>query len=167
MRLFPKRSSDNPKSTESEQPWVVEMAAPIAGLGIKLQRAFAGYMSRMTGRLSLKSLQTALVVFCLLGGSFSGYLVVRAIAGPNGGTTPLTVEAVQAPKHVGKGPEGSVGSNPFEAIHLARKIRAFRRYIDSLRKSGTPHYDSILTHRPGLMDSLGKIEKWYQSQPIK
>ncbi|ULT38451.1 hypothetical protein KRR40_25400 [Niabella defluvii] len=44
------------------------------------------------------------------------------------------------------------------------RIKRFRVYMDSLARSpaGRTLYDSIIYHRPGLMDSVRFIENYYQ-----
>ena len=54
-------------------------------------------------------------------------------------------------------------SKPFDppsvdAIVL-RRIRNFHHYLDSVKRSNEPLYDSLMRKRPHLMDSLVTIEK--------
>jgi hypothetical protein len=144
-----------------------EMAGLIVRLLLTMQRAFAGYLHKKTGTLSGKKFKTALVLFCLLSGGFSSYLLVTAVVRPDKEALPLTVEAVQTPEYVGNSRDVMVRPDGSAEVRVIRKIRAFRHHMDSLRKNKAGLYDSILTSRPGLMDSFRQVEEMYHSQKTK
>ena len=45
-----------------------------------------------------------------------------------------------------------------------KEIQQFRKYMDSLRQCSKQNYDSILSDRPGLMDSVILLEQMYNHQ---
>ena len=47
------------------------------------------------------------------------------------------------------------------------KIQAFKSYMDSLKQAKSIQYDSILTARPYLMDTVLLLEQIYYSQKQK
>jgi hypothetical protein len=143
------------------------MARPIACLGIRAQRAFAGCMNRWTGKLSLKRRKAAQVVFCLLGGGCSAYGVLAALLGAPGSPAPLEVHRTQAPSYATKSRATAPLPYASAEARVGRRTVAFHRYWDSLRRAGADPYDSLLSNRPASLDSVRQTEERYQVQPLK
>jgi hypothetical protein len=73
----------------------------------------------------------------------------------------LTISNKRAPRqNVHKNIKFSIGKEEFQ------RIENFKIYLDSLveSKAGKRIYDSVIAHRPGLIDSLSILENVYQSQ---
>lgn len=138
---------------------------PSTGIGQRarnLQRGWADWMGRRTTHLKRGHWLVALALFILLAGGYNGYLMFGSFDWK--GKTIFSIFPIHKPaffKETGEtGPETrtELPSGEYERIHR------FRMYMDSLAQSpsGKPVYDSILQHRPGLMDSVLFIEKHYQ-----
>ena len=156
-----------PKAERTAPSWEDNIAGAVARMGIKLQKAFAAHMERWTGKLSPKSLKTALLVFCLLCGGLSGYWIITATLGSNSNALPLAPTSVQTPKLVVKSRDLEGVRDLSADTRLLRRIYSFRRYVDSLQKARGGLLDSMLTRRPGLLDSLNQVEEMYGAQPLK
>lgn len=133
-----------------------------------LQNGFVGMMNRCISGLSIRSLRVVVVVFCVLGGGASLYILGRAVFGKV--EKPLMqIEPIKTPEHVNRaGDEATIGDAAVDQATYQQIVR-FRKYLDSLKdvRSGKPVYDSILFYRPGLLDSMRILEEIYLSQQNK
>ncbi len=138
-------------------PWTDNAAGKIASAGIWVQTKFANTMNKNVSKIPGRKLKTVLIVFCLLGGGFSIYLVSHAIFGADKKQQPFEVKQMNSPKHFDK--TGSEINEPENYIsdEMYREIQEYKHYMDSL---GQPI-------RPGLMDSIKILEQIYHSQKIK
>ena len=109
-------------------------------------------------------LKTALILFCLIGGGYSLYLIVSALTTHPKANDALKIEQATVPKHFDKTgaeiaePESNVDERTYG------QIRFFKAYTDSLKTANSPLYDSIVSARPYLMDSIQALEQLYYSQ---
>lgn len=130
----------------------------------KKQRQCAGYLNRKTEKYNKRSKQIVLAAFCLLFGSSSIYIIVRAIESPSG---KITIEKMSFPKYA-TGSDTTSGFQPIPVLteKQHQRIQRFKKYMDSLQttKAGQIKYDSIIKARPGLMDSIDFIEQVYREQ---
>ena len=121
-------------------------------------------MGRRTENLSRRKLLILLLVFIVLTGGHSIFLIGKSVSGNQ--VSSVSVTAVKIPKNVTK----SVGAVPQKDIvvnnDVFQRIIHFREYMDSLARSpnGKAMYDSIVAKRPGLLDSINLVEKNYRPQ---
>ncbi|MBE7170403.1 MAG: hypothetical protein INR73_07430 [Williamsia sp.] len=140
-----------------------KMAQKISQGVQRLQRGFATQMNKQVERMETKRLKVVVVLFFLLGGGYSLFVLATAVL-KDGDQTNIRVEPIRKPQHVDK-----TGSEIQEGVDYVseatfQKIQAFKRYMDSLRVKNTQSHDSILFQRPMLMDSIRMLEEIYQLQ---
>lgn len=132
---------------------------------IRFLTEWAVWMQRTSRRLSLKTKIVMLLLFCLLAGSFSIYLIADSLLGRQANRT-VKITPIKHPGYAKlSGNERTEASIVIDQREY-QKIHRFRLYIDSLANtaSGKRIRDSIFKQRPGLMDSIEFIENIYQSQ---
>jgi hypothetical protein len=121
------------------------------------------YLQSKTERLSMHRKKVYLFIFCLLFGSISICVFIKAFTDKE---TLLTIHAITVPAYADKLHKDL----PPEQVIITQKeflhIEVFRHYMDSLRisKTGKFLYDSIMQARPHLMDSILLLENMYQIQ---
>ena len=144
-----------------------KLADRIVSACIRRQQKWADFMQRRTERLSDDGKCIVLLLFCLMAGSLSIYLVANSF-----------LERRQSRFHIiqlsklpitAKGGDENTKASKLISKEDYQNIQRFRHFMDSLAGSQTGRrvYDSILIHRSGLMDSLFLIEKLYQLQNDK
>lgn len=161
MRLFRKKKKDDDNNVSDK------VAGKIAGLGIALQKKFAAAMNKLFEKMSYKRLKIWLAVFCITCGGYSMYILANAVFSKATNQQSIKIDPVKVPKHYDNAgdemlaPDNAVGEETFQ------KIQAFKKYMDSLKLAGSKQYDSILTARPYLMDTVLILEQIYYSQKQK
>lgn len=103
-----------------------------------------------------------LIVFCLLAGSISFYTANKSFSGKH--EISFSPSSLKKPKHIHSRSEKmrtTISQDEYLRIH------DFKLYLDSISNtpSGRRIFDSIITARPGLIDSILIIEHIYMSQP--
>jgi hypothetical protein len=155
------------KEQQSSNAFADKVAAGIVKKCIQGQAKWANYMQRKTNGLSLQARKYSLLLFCILSVGCSLYLIAESFTGSSNKN--LIVAPIHVPLHSTK--TGEENSHSFLLITKKEfeKIEKFRRYVDSLggSASGIKIRDSLLSLRPGLMDSIRVIEKLYQLQTSK
>lgn len=164
MWLFRKRKLN--AEEESNPSMSDKMAGKIAGAGIKAQTAFANKMNKLFENINHRKLKSGLMVFILLAGGYSLYLVVSAITKPSKQSS-FKVEQIDVPKHFNKTGDEIMPMETLVDENTYGKIQGFKKYMDSLKQNHFEQYDSIQTARPGLIDSVLMLEEVYHSQRIK
>lgn len=154
MKLFSKRKESNP-----------EKLNPVSNrihAGYKyLQTGWAKWMVKRTQKFSRRTWIVLLIVFVLSTSTYSIYLAVSAITEKDG--ILITVTPIKKPRYTTE--TGETDNDVVEVSESEyRRIKRFRVHMDSLGRSpsGNILYDSINSHRPGLMDSLQLIEQLYR-----
>ena len=130
-------------------------------------RKFADFLSIKSEQVTRRSRNFYLGLFCVLFGSASVFVAMRGIGNP---FPKLSIERISFPKHATNAdPSKVLTPAPFLTEKQYQRILRFETYMDSLQKSvaGKVQYDSIITARPGLMDSLGLVEQLYRNQNKK
>ncbi len=131
---------------------------------IRWQSGWALWMQRKAEKLSRKGKLIMLLIFMLLTGSYSGYLIGKSFSRSQTYSFSIThIKRLAYTQETGdevKYTNAVISKSEYERIHR------FRRYMDSLARSptGKALHDSIVAHRPGLMDSIQIVENIYQSQ---
>lgn len=123
-----------------------DVAGKIALAVLKIQQYFSEFMNRLFRKMSNRKLKMLMILFCLAAGSYSGYLIVRAIKYPVNVVDVLKVEPIKASPQIIKA--GAIGEKKF------RDEVGILKFMDSLKQNNFYQYDSILQARPGLMDSV-------------
>lgn len=126
------------------------------------QRRAADYLNAKAENLSRKQLITSFTCFVLLFGGSAVAVIWQAFHRP---ATTVRVKSIAVPDHVLIPEQESPKERALTRTEI-RHIKSFRRYLDSLQQSdnGKAVYDSIVRHRPGLLDSLSFIEEVYNEQ---
>lgn len=154
MKLFSKRNESG-----------VEPKSHVLFKGIQagykyLQGSWANWMTKFTEKFSHRTWIVLLILFVLSASAYSVYLAMSAFTKASNS---FTVTPIKKPKHATK-----TGEVPIEAAEVSEteynRIKKLRVYMDSLARSpsGKAVYDSIISHRPGLMDSVRFIENYYK-----
>ncbi len=155
MKLFPKRK----ESKLEPKPNAISKGIQ-AGCK-RLQCSWADWMMRRTEKFSRRTWIVLLALFVLSVSTYSVYLAMNAFT--RKGSNSMIITPIKKPKHILE-----TGETNIEAVEASeaesRRIKKFIKYMDSLAQSpsGRILYDSITSHRPGLMDSVRFIEDYYQ-----
>lgn len=131
---------------------------------IRWQSGWAVWMQRKTEKLSGKGKLMMLLIFVLLTGSYSIYLIGKSFS--KNPAPSFLIIPIKRPAHIQENGDEAEHANAVISKSEYERIYRFRQYMDSLTRSSTGKvlYDSIVAHRPGLMDSIQIIENIYQSQ---
>ena len=155
MKLFPQRKESNAET----KPNVISRGIQT---GYKrLQGGLANWMMKRTEKFSRRTWIVLLILFVLSISTYSVYLTASAFT--KKGSNAITITPINKLKHATE-----TGDAPIETAEVSEaeysRIKRFRVYMDSLARSpsGKILYDSIISHRPGLMDSVRFIENYYQ-----
>ena len=133
--------------------WTDKAATKIAGVFLKLQSRFARFMNKMIAVIPTNKLKTVVIVFGLLGGGFSLYLIASAVwLKPK---ISIKIKSIASPKYFDKTGEEII--TPLLDEDLYREIQIFKKSV---------HYDSTIRTRPGLEDSIVWLEEIYESQKL-
>ena len=161
LSLFTKRKTQSPVK---ENPAQERLASSIVSACISLQQKWADFMQRHTERLSRKGKLVILSLFCMIAASLSIYLIASSVTSRKASSFAV-IHLKKLPYTVKSGDENTKALVIVSKAEYER-IQRFRFYMDSLARSpsGKQLHDSILIHRPGLMDSILLIENIYQSQ---
>ena len=157
--LFRNKKRSNPALNEAQE----RIAGNIVHRFLQGQKRGADWMQDKAERLPGKGKLAILLLFCLLAGGYSIYLVIAGIKGRNNFS--LSITSIRKPTAIP--PKERAKRNPSALIETDYlHVHRFKEYMDSLTRSekGTIIYDSIVKARPGLMDSVLFIENIYQSQ---
>jgi hypothetical protein len=141
------------------------VAGVIARSVLSMQTGFAQWMGKKTAGLGRRGKIGLLVmVFVVFGGlSVASLVSVFTRSGDSSGLRPAPV---RVPGYYGKTGDASAKNIAIVSPSLYVKMRAFRLYMDSLKRTATGklEYEKIMKARPGLMDSVLFLEELYHSQ---
>ncbi|MDD2675263.1 MAG: hypothetical protein PHF81_10325 [Flavobacterium sp.] len=134
---------------------------------LRLQIKFADWLERKTAHWSSRSWTIILIFFTIATSSCSIYVMVDSFSEPDRSSIPITriVKTTNTIQTQEKMDQLKVLISKGEDEKTIR----FRRYKDSLVRSrtGKKIKDSINQNRPGLLDSLDKVDKYYHLQNKK
>lgn len=118
-------------------------------------------MEKRTESFSRGNWTLLLILFVLLTGGYSTYLLVSSFTEKAGKA--FTITPIRKPGHLTETGDAKADALPVSETEY-RRIHKFRMYMDSLARSpsGKAIYDSITFRRPGLMDSVRYIDNYYQ-----
>jgi len=131
--------------------WLGTLQAKTRAWGLRI----SGWLQRKTMTLPPVRLKFYAVLFLLFFGSWNGWIIVQALRNSH---PPIPAGQL----HLSHSILPSV--HPLVDPSSLAGIQKFRSWLDSLRTdtTGRKIYDSIRQQRPGLLDSLGQIEKTLQ-----
>ncbi|MEO7047496.1 MAG: hypothetical protein ABI091_19510 [Ferruginibacter sp.] len=160
MKLFFKRK----ESDAQLKPNVI--AKGMQAIYNRLQDGWARWMMKRTEKFSRGTWTVLLSLFVLSASAYSVHILLNAFAG-NGGNS-ITIIPIKKPMHLAETGEERITAPEVSEAEYSR-FKRFRMYMDSLARSPSAKifYDSITSHRPGLMDSLRFIENYYQKSKSK
>lgn len=130
----------------------------------RFHRNWADYLNRKTENIKTSTLKVLLFIFCALFGSICIYTGFDAIRKPSNA---IKVDKIQFPTHtIIEGQGATRQQSEIFSVQEYENIQSFKRYMDSLKndEKGRASYDSIITERPGLMDSISLAESLYLKQ---
>jgi len=147
---------ENKPDTTADVGWQELINAWGHATGHRINR----FLQSRTSRLSPRRLKVGVLLFVLLASGGSAWVLVGGLAHPS------TQIHVPPPR----GPSGQAWRQPVpppddDAVRTSiERIEAFRRRMDSLKNDpvGRILYDSLLQARPGLFDSIGRVERMYR-----
>ena len=131
--------------------WLGTLQAKTRAWGLRI----SGWLQRKTMTLPPVRLKFYAVLFLLFFGSWNGWIIVEALRRPH---------RAMPEKQVALSHSILPSVHPLVDPSSLAGIQKFRSWLDSLRTdtTGRKIYDSIRQQRPGLLDSLGQIEKTLQ-----
>ncbi len=143
-----------------------KLANTIVIKSLQLQERWAAFMQRKTEQLSDRSKKYIIVLFCLLAGGYSLYTIGESSTINK--KKSIAITNIKTPNHITQTGDG-MNNNIITINEIDfNKIQTFKSYMDSLGKSvtGRKIADSILLKRPGLLDSIVKLERIYLLQQL-
>jgi hypothetical protein len=144
-----------------------KVAGKIAGFGIAVQTKFATIMNKVFEKMNYKRLKIWLIIFCITCGGYSIFLLANAIISPATNQHSIKIDPVKIPKHYDNTGDEILPQDNSVDEQTFKSIQALKKYMDSLKQSGSEEYDSILAARPYLMDTVLMLEQIYYSQKQK
>lgn len=125
------------------------------------QKRYADFLQVKSATFSRRKLTVLLIVFCIVFGGSSLYVLVSAFVLP-GKSFRITHITVPIPINTDRANERQPEAMPPIS---ANRIRSFQQYMDSLHNApdGKRLYDSIISERPGLMDSVNTAIRLFES----
>ncbi len=153
--LFKRKRKEDTQVTEDS------IAKGAASIYLRLQTRWAKWMEKRTESFSRRNWTLLLILFVMLTGGYSTYLLVSSFTAKAGKA--FTITPIRKPGHLTETGDAKADAVPVSETEY-RRIHNFRMYMDSLARSpsGKATYDSITYRRPGLMDSLLYIDNYYQ-----
>jgi hypothetical protein len=138
----------NKRKEASSLTWLGTLQAKTRAWGLRI----SGWLQRKTMTLPPARLKFYAVLFLFFCASWNGWIIVHALRNSH---PPIPAGQLRLSHPI----LPSVRP-PVDPSSLAG-IQKFRSWLDSLRTdtTGRKIYDSIRQQRPGLLDSLGQIEK--------
>lgn len=153
-----------PQKQHTENDTKDRIANSIVHKCIKAQEQCATFMQHQTEKLSSKAKKFLLVMFLVLSGGCSLYLIVESLISHKNKS--FSIVPIKVPEHMDKAGDENTEATVIVSEAEYERIHRFKLYMDSLAKSpsGKRFYDSILFRRPGLMDSIMIMEEMYKAK---
>ena len=113
--------------------------------------------------LSARHLKLVVLFFCTCWFAVSIYFIETAFVIDNPYTT-VHISHLKTPFLVNGRLREKLNSSIIITDEEYKEMQQFRKYMDSLQQCSKQNYDSILSGRPGLMDSVTLLEQIYNQQ---
>lgn len=158
--MFEKKQVDaiqNAKNVPADR-----MASLIAGAIKKIQAVFVQVMTALFQKIGIRLSKIVFVIVLTATCLYSLYLTGTALFNPEKSMHLFRPATIQHPKNIQQ-VEFKKPATVTDTI-TAEKLRAFTIYFDSIKTNQPMQYDSILQSRPGLMDSVRMLTRFYYSQ---
>ena len=138
------------------------IAKSIVNNTMKIQEQCAVFLQRRSERLSYRVKKTFILIFFILSAGYSIYLIIESLMSAK---KPLVIHPIKLSENSAKAGDENIKGDVMVSKKEYEKIHRFKIYMDSLTQNplGRPLYDSILSGRPGLMDSILIIEELYKA----
>jgi hypothetical protein len=162
--MFLRRKKENKNRTQGKAVLKNKVANQLAVYLSRIQNGFAGLMGRWVNRLTQRGKKIFLIIFILVFGSYSLYILLNTFIGNRKKSVKSVKPAdISIPKYLNKAGDENTSKTVVVTDDDLKKIRSFNQYMDSLKLSitGKRVYDSIRLTRPGLMDSIRVLEQIY------
>lgn len=161
LSLFRKKKTPGSRKENAAQE---RLANSIVSACLRFQQKWADFMLRHTERFSRNGKLIILSLFCLTAASFSIYLIASSVM--NRKASSFTVIHLKKPPYAVNAGDENTKALVIISEDEYKKIHRFSYYMDSLARSpsGKQLYESILSQRPGLMDSIRIIEELYKAK---
>lgn len=140
------------------------MAAMIVRLIQQLQERFVKLMKAIVNKLGVSKSKILFALILSAAGFYSLYTAGAALLYPKKGIQLFKPSAIKQPEIIYKDDRNNHQKLTITDSITAEKIRHLMTYFDSLELKQPKQYDSILQSRPGLMDSIRMLAKFYSSQ---
>jgi hypothetical protein len=161
IRLFKNKKLDDKKTSGSVFQKVNQWYT-------RYELKFADGINRRTKNWTTRQWKYFLTIFCLVGGTAASYQMVSSITGAREASTTqlLTIVSPQFPQyaaHPGVMEPANMGL--ISDTEYSRLVM-FENYLDSIKASpgGQLYYDSLMSTRSGLMDTIQTIKRLYLLQ---
>ncbi|WP_316834977.1 hypothetical protein [Pedobacter nutrimenti] len=137
------------------------IAKGLAGILNKMQNGWAAWMTRQTNRLSPRGKGIAFFLYGVMMACACTYIIISSLSGKTGGLSTGPDDRNQ--KVILQQSEAVDRKMP---AGIRGRIASFRSLLDSLGQTeqGRRQRDSLLQSRPGLMDSITRVEQLYRYQ---
>ena len=124
----------------------------------KVLSKFALYLQTRTQKIPLAAHRILLVLFCFTWGASSLYLILSAFTPEK--KVLINIQKIQVPKYYQQTGEERLKVRPSTVNKGSLKVKVFLDSMNRLNSSakGKRVYDSILSARPRLMDSIRRLE---------
>ncbi|OYX86512.1 MAG: hypothetical protein B7Y83_01070 [Flavobacteriales bacterium 32-34-25] len=161
MKFLFKRSKNVPESDETINH--NSLSKMIEKGYCYLKSKWAEWMTTQTARLSIRNQLVVFGFFIACTCSYSVYLISMSFSDAH--SKRITITSIVKPVKAIESYNATIKKNSSAGQNELNKIIQFWAYIDSLARSpaGKRVLDSIRNKRPGLLDSLARIENYYQS----
>ncbi|PLK44995.1 hypothetical protein [Emticicia sp. TH156] len=128
----------------------------------KLQKSWANWMVKLTANFKRQHWLIALALFILTAAGYNSYLIIDSLFSK--GRIIFSIHQIHTPLFFLEKGEADAGPDIQLPPVEYERIHQFRLYLDNLGASptGKKVLDSILLHRPGLLDSVLYIEEYYK-----
>lgn len=161
MQFLFKRSKNVPESDETINH--NSLSKMIEKGYCYLKSKWAEWMTKQTAKLSIRNQVVVFGFFIACTCSYSVYLISMSFSDTH--SKRITVTTIVKPVKAIESYNATIKKSiPFSQNELNKMIQ-FRAYIDSLARSptGKKVLDSLTNKHPGLLDSLARIENYYES----
>lgn len=115
-----------------------------------------GWLNQKTGGYSPVKKKASLIIFCILFGGLSFYILAGSMRGRGFNNRNLIITHLHS--GVNLTPSFPVSDSVFQ------RVVRLQKWLDSLRQNDTSKFKAILLAKPFLIDNLLLVERIYQSK---
>lgn len=119
-----------------------------------MQKGFAGMMTKTFEKMGRRYSIIVIAAMLLTTGVYSFYLIGKPFLRSKKEINVLMPSSIRQPNVINEKED-----DDHEDTVTSMKMKKFLLYFDSLQKTRSTQYDSILQSRPGLIDSIRMLEQ--------